>query len=470
MQASVPTNKFIDRTLSYTPEVGIPEALSIINDPDSHRDDFIGASCYLSYRLLDGSYTDFEIAWSSLNKAITLADMMEPEPAWFRTRWQVSLALIYAYVDVVVRKNPLPRNILEKCVTEEHVTNHPLQTVNVMRAQLLLAADELFRISPVDRLLCQEIVEKYSTRAVKLFRLASEKFNLVDGKESNYVYCFSESMECLNEMVKLKYCYNWETVDPLEKIISDLKVLLVDKSKAPYRQAFISLYENRKTYSTTKKLTRMNLILDVGSKKVAYACAAKCGSRTVVGWAAAIKNPFIYNDKTNLFDSNRNDCYKDLREMVFPFTDYNDALMASSFFTIIRNPVDRFVSAYMNRILFLKKNPEITFEDFIKNYETIITDSRFSDILHHTRPLSFFCGTDPSVFTHIFNVTQMGDLKILLEKIYELKLPDIHLHKTQSEKPSITLNQLHKIHKIYEEDYAIYSKWMDEPQTKILSI
>jgi len=133
MEISTPKNKFIDRTLSYNPEVGIPEALSIINDPDSHRDDFIGASCYLSYRLLDGSYNDFEIAWSSLNKSIMFADAMEPEPAWFRTRWQVSLALIYAYVDVVVRKNPLPRNILEKCVTEEHVTNHPLQTVNVMR-------------------------------------------------------------------------------------------------------------------------------------------------------------------------------------------------------------------------------------------------------------------------------------------------------------------------------------------------
>lgn len=242
----IPNNKFIDRTYSHIPEVGIPEALSILNDPLCHRDDFIGASCYLCYRLLDGVYNDVDFAWEKLNVARTYAtNMAEPDPEWFITRWQVSLALVYAYVDVVIRKNPLPREVLMQCITERHVSNHPLQTVNVMRAQLLLAADELFRTVPSNNIHCETIVKKYSERAVILFKLASEKFNVVKDKEANYIYCFSECMECLNEMMKLKYCYDANTFYPLKKIISDLKDLLGDKTKAAYRQTLISMYESK---------------------------------------------------------------------------------------------------------------------------------------------------------------------------------------------------------------------------------
>lgn len=457
-----PHDKFCDRTYSYNPTVGIPLALETLNNPESHRDDVMAATCYLGYRLLDKSFTDVDYVWEKLGVAREIAktSMLE-DPAWIRTRWQVSLALIYAYVDVVIRNNPLPREVLLECVTEEHVTNHPLQTVNVMRAQLLLAADELFRIGKVDRIVCQDLIEKYSLRAVNLFRLASEKFSLVTGRESNYIYCFSESMECMNEIVKFKYCYNLETLAPIEKIIEDLRLLLVDPTKAQYRQTLVTMYENRKAYEKKKIIPKMNFILDICDKKAAFATTAKCGSRTVVGWSAILKTPSIYESKPELFASNRSDTYTPLRQLVYPFENVDNILKSEIFFTVVRNPVDRFISAYVNRVLFLKKIPFISVSDLIENYDQYITDPKFGDIKLHTRPLSFFCGKDPTVFTHIFNVTQMGELKSLLEKTYKITLPDIVLHKTDMEKPVLTQKQVHKLQRIYKEDYDIYGKWLD---------
>jgi hypothetical protein len=386
---------------------------------------------------------------------------MADDPAWIRTRWQVSLALIYSYFDVIIRNNPLPREVLMECVTEEHVTNHPLQTVNVMRAQLLLAADELFRLGKVDSIVCQELIEKYSTRGVNLYRLSSEKFDLLPSKETNYIYCFSETMECLNEMVKLKYCYNSETENPIEKIIDDLRALLPDKTKSAYRETMVCLYENRLQYRPRRKLDRMNLVLDLHDKKVGFATVPKCGSRTIIGWGAILRNPTLYLENPELFESDRKDCYQTLRSKITPMP-IEKILTAPVFFAVVRDPVERFISAYTNRIVNLNTVGEIfPISYLIDNFDNIINDKKYNDIVHHLKPLSFFCGKDPTIFTHIFNIRQFGEIKKLLETTYGVSLPDIHLHKNNpSDKPVLTLKQIHWIQRRYSEDYKLYEKWL----------
>jgi type III secretory pathway component EscV len=97
----------------------------------------------------------------------------------------------------------------------------------------------------------------------------------------------------------------------------------------------------------------------------------------------------------------------------------------------------------------------------IDNFDNIINDKKYNDIVHHLKPLSFFCGKDPSIFTHIFNIRQFGEIKKLLETTYGVSLPDIHLHKNNpSDKPVLTLKQIHWIQRRYSEDYKLYEKWL----------
>lgn len=456
-----PHEKLADRTYSSKPEIGIPIALEVLSDPESHTHDVMSASCHLVYRVLDGQYSNIEFVKEKLDLALKLANEMAPEePAWIKTRWRVSLSLAYAYFEVLVLKNPLPREVLNKCVTEEHVCNHPLQTVNVMRAQLLLCADELFKLGKVDPQVCHELVEKYSVHAVNLYRLASQRYTLMAHRESNYVYCFSESMECLNEIIKLKYCYNKETENPPEKIAQDLRKLFGDRTKAAYRETLVAIYEKNKDARKSRIIQPMHIVFDIKDKKVAFCNVAKCATRTVVGWSSLVKNPNLYQERPDLFASERMDLYQELRNMISPLSS-KEILDCEIFFTIVRDPIERFISAYTNRILYLNTaGIKFSIEEFIRNYDYYSSDRKYRDIIHHTQPITYFCGTDPSIFTHIFNITQLDQVKELLEDTYKVKLPDIRLNKSDDTNPiKLSNSDVKKIKIRYKQDYEIYGKW-----------
>lgn len=457
-----PHEKLADRTYSAKPEIGIPIALEVLNDLESHNHDVMAAACHLVYRVLDGQFTNVEFVRDKLNLALKMAEDMAPEePAWIITRWRVSLSLAHAYFEVLVMKNPLPREILKKCVTEEHVCNHPLQTVNVMRAQLLLCADELFKLGRIDQQVCHELVEKYSVEAVNIYRLASQRYTLMTHRESNYVYCFSESMECLNELIKLKYCYNPETTNPPEKVIEDLRQLFGDRTKAAYRETLVSLYEKNKDTRRSREVQKMHIVFDIKDKKVAFCNVAKCATRTVVGWSSLVKNPNLYQERPDLFVSERIDLYQELRNMISPLSSKEDILDCNIFFTIVRDPIERFISAYTNRILYLNTaGIQFSIEEFIKNYDYYAADRKYRDIIHHTQPITYFCGTDPSIFTHIFNTSQLDQVKQLLEDTYKVKLPDIRLNKSDDTKSiKLSKDDIKKIRIRYQKDYEIYGKW-----------
>jgi hypothetical protein len=460
-------DKLVDRTYSNNPEVGIPIALETLNDPESHYYDLISAACHLCYRVLDKTYHDIEYAEKHLLRAIELTDSIpEQEPEWIKTRWKVSISVVYAYFQVLVKNQPLPRKILEECVSETHVSNHPMQMVNVLRAQLLLLADELLALGRVDLQICHEIVEKYSMKAIALFRLGSEKFVLNPHEDYIFNHCFSESMQCINEILKFKFCYNPETASTIEKIIQAHKNLAYHpftKEFLPFRLCIVELHNRSKARRLTRKVDQFHRVFDIQNNRVAYCHVPKSASRTVIGWSALLKNPNIYKERPDLFEPRRKDMYQELRNAVNEMHSIRDMLNAEVFFTIVRDPIDRFVSAYKNRILYLNKCPEVSFGEFVLNYEKFKNDGKYSDIIHHTKPITFFCGKDPSIFTHIFNTNQLDKVKILLENIYGVQLPDIVLNKSdENTKLDISDRCMEKLQSIYAEDYNIYGRWFEE--------
>jgi len=241
-----PHNKISGRKYTDNPAEGIPLALSILNDVESHRDDIMAAACYLAYRALDGSYFDFEFAWKKLIEARQLANSMtDDDPAWFRTRWIVSLTLISSYYQLIVFKKPLVTDELKLVVSEQHVLNHPPQIVNIIRASFMLAANEFFSKRKLGMGPAHRAINKYCIPALKLYKLAVEKYQIEQDKEHVFIYEAGDAMEALTSMMEIKFSVNPGTEYPLEKILAkwedDVKA---GKSRKSYRLALLQIYKN----------------------------------------------------------------------------------------------------------------------------------------------------------------------------------------------------------------------------------
>jgi hypothetical protein len=128
---------------------------------------------------------------------------------------------------------------------------------------------------------------------------------------------------------------------------------------------------------------------------------------------------------------------------------------------IVRDPVQRFVSAYATHLNNIVLN-EISIDQVIKNIsrpEFIEENTRF---INQTKPQVHFYGKDPSIYTHIFNINQMYEVKRLLETEADIVIPELHLHKSDPKKIADKLNenQISWIKNRYQEDYHIYGKFM----------
>lgn len=96
---------------------------------------------------------------------------------------------------------------------------------------------------------------------------------------------------------------------------------------------------------------------------------------------------------------------------------------------VIRDPIDRFLSAYSNRVThhwelsrgFLSQRyPRKMYKDIIFNpglgqfIEFFDSYNKFSSIEWHTRPISKFVNNDISLFNHIFSISSLSDFENLL--------------------------------------------------------
>jgi len=188
--------------------------------------------------------------------------------------------------------------------------------------------------------------------------------------------------------------------------------------------------------------------------KVVYYYAPKCGSRTIIGWAGLIKQPTIYQDHPEWFLDSRMDDYKELGDLT-PIFQGNDAGHPVRF-CVVREPVGRFISAYTNRILYHEKMEKLSIAEFIET----IDEQKNDDVLSHIYPLSYWYGEDVSIFTHIFNLQQMNEVRLLLEMMSGISIPNIQLQQSGGiEKPTLTRSQEEWIRERYKQDYEIFEKW-----------
>lgn len=201
-------------------------------------------------------------------------------------------------------------------------------------------------------------------------------------------------------------------------------------------------------------------VFDIYNNEIAYYKTPKCGSRTILAWAALIKEPNLILEHPEWFaESRRAIEYKEIRQRVNRYKNitHNQKIK----FCIVRDPVERFISAFTNRILFHQKPQiHITITDFIKNIDTLLELTSFKDAKIHFATQVQHIGSNPNVYTHIFDIKKLNEVKSLLENHIDISLPDLHLQKSGNIiRPTLTEEQKNVIKNRYKIDYEIYGGW-----------
>jgi hypothetical protein len=202
---------------------------------------------------------------------------------------------------------------------------------------------------------------------------------------------------------------------------------------------------------------------DIYKNEIAYFRNTKCGSRTILGWAAILKYPNILNEHPEWFTSSRQYVeYKEIRKLI-PKYDDPPPINQKIRFTIVRDPIERFISAYTNRILF-HKQPDVSYlgiDYFIDNIQELMNKPEYKNARIHFYSQAYDIGHNPEIYTHIFKFKDIDMVKKMIEQYTGTILPNIHLQQSKGvEKIILDINQISKLKKIYQIDYDIYGKYI----------
>ena len=137
---------------------------------------------------------------------------------------------------------------------------------------------------------------------------------------------------------------------------------------------------------------------------------------------------------------------------------------------VVRDPVNRFVSAYNSRVVHFKElsetsidprkaallglTPDPHLDEFIDNLELYRILS--GAIKHHTDPQSFFLGHTLEYFEKVYKFEELHTLESDLRERTQLPVALPHMVKgSGAENPSISAKRVHKIIEFYSGDYAL---------------
>lgn len=148
-------------------------------------------------------------------------------------------------------------------------------------------------------------------------------------------------------------------------------------------------------------------------------------------------------------------------------------------FTVVRDPVQRFLSAYSNRVVYYRdmerecaQNAEIReqfeaiglpvvpdLEMFIHNLEFYF---KFSPTIRlHTLPQTYFVGSDSSFYTGIFSVNRIGAFEAAISDFIgsEFKLEQLQTGGQKINPDTLGKAQLTKLNRVYSKDIEVLSRF-----------
>lgn len=201
----------------------------------------------------------------------------------------------------------------------------------------------------------------------------------------------------------------------------------------------------------------MNLILN----NTAWRNAPKNAGTTVRFWISEFEGnlrPFSH------------DTYYDLSEFGYPKL-YKPQNIDQAFeptantkyrqWCIVRDPVERFLSAYTDKVLG-ERISQHTIDELIylleQQFNRISSDNLLADsLLMHLLPQTFWFGSDRNYYDYVFSINDMGACKKFCEEfVFKIPLRDIHARNSAAsevDKPHLSQGQISKIERLYSADY-----------------
>ena len=123
---------------------------------------------------------------------------------------------------------------------------------------------------------------------------------------------------------------------------------------------------------------------------------------------------------------------------------------------IVRDPVDRFFSAYQNRILWHQDQAfgGLAVDEVIEQLE----QGNFAN--RHFLPQTYFLGDDPSYFSHVSLMPDLGCVTSALNEFFgrKLSMPRLQIRKGSPEASSKNAMTVARLRKLYSEDYQFIGK------------
>ncbi len=138
-------------------------------------------------------------------------------------------------------------------------------------------------------------------------------------------------------------------------------------------------------------------------------------------------------------------------------------------FCVVRDPVERFQSAFNEIVVRRKFHQPTTVDQFLGQLEATMDEAQkdASDYRlgggardMHFRPQHFSLGEDAAYFTHIFNLRQLPQLRKLLADLAARKIPLLHANaRAAHEKMEFTAAQKKRVAALYARDYELFGRW-----------
>ena len=180
------------------------------------------------------------------------------------------------------------------------------------------------------------------------------------------------------------------------------------------------------------------MVFKAKNKIIQYSPTPKCAcTSTKVMIHKGIKGAIDYEDRIHN------------RSRTFPLKENK---MADIKFCILRDPVDRFISSYTNRVCRHEDIDFVGLDEFIdKFYDKYYRLNK--NMHHHFRPQVDFVGHDPSYYDKIFFMDEMPSVCEFLIELFDKPIKLENLQAVGAEKPIPTESQIDFIKSFYEDDY-----------------